>query len=502
MPRVLCVWFPKWPIQRLRSARPELSRSEIVLFAGHNQRPSISVCSSRAERLGLRAGQPLAEAKTLIPNADFLPADVVADRNALCQLALDSQRFSPLVGLEEGAHPESLLCEVTGCTHLWGGEEPFLQAIRSYWRGRGYHVQVALTSSIGASWALAHTSKTSLVPAGDEEPALSGLPVAALRLPLEALERLQTLGLWTIGEVLRIPRESLASRFGVILPQRLDQALGLLSETFVCERLVEPLTTVREWEVPIDDRFVLGLVCRRMLGELLSMAGRNGMGLQELEGELRTENGPVTIELRLVEPTRDEQHLAQLTELRMERLTWSGGVIAARWAAVRLGRSEQAQGSWFRDDSETKNSRAFSSLVDRLTSRLEAQAVLRPEMVPDSQPEHIVRLVPWTAAPNPKTEKFTLPPEQSRGRPLRLLGTPRLIDVASVIPDGPPFRMTWQSQDCLVVRSWGPERIATGWWRTQDVERDYYRAEWQDGTQVWIYRDGRNGRWFLHGFFD
>ncbi len=53
-----------------------------------------------------------------------------------------------------------------------------------------------------------------------------------------------------------------------------------------------------------------------------------------------------------------------------------------------------------------------------------------------------------------------------------------------------------------MVRSWGPERIATGWWRAQDVERDYYRAEWEDGTQVWVYRDQQNGRWFLHGFFD
>ena len=54
MPRVLCVWFPKWPIQRLRSARPELRRSELVLFAGQNQRPSITVCSPKAERLGVR----------------------------------------------------------------------------------------------------------------------------------------------------------------------------------------------------------------------------------------------------------------------------------------------------------------------------------------------------------------------------------------------------------------------------------------------------------------
>ncbi len=502
MPRVLCVWFPRWPIQRLQSARPELERSELVLFAGQNQRPSITVCSRKAERLGLHIGQPLAEAKALLPKAVFLAADVDADRAALCQLALDCQRFSPLVGLEEGNHPESLLCDVTGCTDLWHGEDRYLEAVRGYWRNRGYHIHLALAGTVGAAWALAHAATTSLVPAGDLEAALAGLSVAALRLPPDVLERLEALGLLTISDVLRLPRESLASRFGVILPQRLDQALGFLPETFVCERLREPLVVLREWEVPIDDRFAVALLCRQMLRELLAMAERHGMGLQELEGELRTETDPLTIEIRLMEPTRDEGHLAQLVELQLERRTWSGGVVAVRWTARRLGRAEQAQSSWFDDDDGTKTSRAFNTLVDRLTSRLEARAVLRVEFLPDPQPEHVARLVPWTNAAPPNPDRFTLPPELARGRPCRLLGIPQPIDVASLVPDGPPIRMVWQGEPCVVVRSWGPERIATGWWRARDVERDYYRAEWEDGTQVWVYRDGRNGRWFLHGFFD
>ncbi len=54
MPRVMCVWFPKWPIQRLRHERPELRRSELVLFAAQTPRPFVTQCTSRAERLGVR----------------------------------------------------------------------------------------------------------------------------------------------------------------------------------------------------------------------------------------------------------------------------------------------------------------------------------------------------------------------------------------------------------------------------------------------------------------
>jgi protein ImuB len=98
--------------------------------------------------------------------------------------------------------------------------------------------------------------------------------------------------------------------------------------------------------------------------------------------------------------------------------------------------------------------------------------------------------------------EFSLPPEHARCRPFRLLAVPQPIAVVSVVPDGPPIRMTWRGCDCRVVRCWGPERIATGWWRAPDVQRDYYRAEWEDGTHVWIFRDRRGGRWFLHGFFE
>jgi protein ImuB len=498
----MCVWFPKWPIQRLRNERPELRRTELVLFAAQAQRPFVTQCTSRAERLGVRAGLPLSEAKAFLPRAVFLPADDPADLGALRQLALECQRFSPLVGLEDGPQPESLLCNIDGCTHLWGGEAQFLEHVWGYWQDRGYDIQLAVADSVGAAWALAHTAPFSLVPAGEAASALSSLPVETLRLPPTVLDPLQTLGLSTIGDVIRLPRESLAARFGALLPRRLDQVLGLRPESFVPERLIQPLCTVREWEVPIDDRLNLVVLCRQMLHELLSMADRHGMGLHELEGELQTEGGPVTMALRLVEPTRDIGHLEKLLELQLERHAWAGGVTSVRWAALRLGRIEEIQGCWFEDDFEVDQSRTLGALVDRLSSRLDANAVLRVEVLPDAQPECVARLVPWTNRDVNKTEPFLLPPDVSRGRPLRLLVHPQPIDVSSIVPDGPPIRVAWRGRDHPVSRAWGPERIATGWWRGPDVERDYYRAEWDDGTHAWIYRDRRTDRWFLHGFFD
>jgi protein ImuB len=338
--------------------------------------------------------------------------------------------------------------------------------------------------------------------AEDAVSALSRLPVETLRLPKEVVDRLQTLGLGTIGDVLSLPRESLAARFGVILPRRLDQLLGLRPESFTSERLIEPLCAVRDWELPIDDRMSLVALCRQMIRELLSMAKRHSMGLHELEGELQTEGGPVTMAIRLMKPSSDIGHLEKLLELQFERQAWSGGVTSVRWAALRLGPIERVQECWFENDARAEKSHSLSALVDRLSSRLGASAVLRAEVLPDAQPERVSRLVPWTDMESSKAEPFLLPPELSRGRPLRLLVNPEPIDVSSIVPDGPPIHVVWEGRSHPVMRAWGPERIATGWWRGPDVERDYFRAEWDDGAHAWIYHDRRADHWFLHGFFD
>ena len=39
-----------------------------------------------------------------------------------------------------------------------------------------------------------------------------------------------------------------------------------------------------------------------------------------------------------------------------------------------------------------------------------------------------------------------------------------------------------------IIRSWGPERIETGWWRGPCVRRDYYRVELDDGQWWWIFQ--------------
>ncbi len=72
----------------------------------------------------------------------------------------------------------------------------------------------------------------------------------------------------------------------------------------------------------------------------------------------------------------------------------------------------------------------------------------------------------------------------------------------AVVPDGPPTWFRWSGQDHPIVRAVGPERIETGWWKGCHVQRDYFRVTVENGCRFWLFRDRRNGRWFVHGCFD
>lgn len=120
MSRMVCVWLPNWPLQRLRHERPELRDRPVVLSTNiGNRGPRVAA----VEGDGLVVGMPLAEAEALLAGqtaAHIEPHDPAADLAGLRELARTCNNFTPLFGIEEAQSPECLLLDVIGCEHLFG----------------------------------------------------------------------------------------------------------------------------------------------------------------------------------------------------------------------------------------------------------------------------------------------------------------------------------------------------------------------------------------------
>ncbi len=84
-------------------------------------------------------------------------------------------------------------------------------------------------------------------------------------------------------------------------------------------------------------------------------------------------------------------------------------------------------------------------------------------------------------------------------RPTRLLAPPRPI-----VAEGEGGRLTalrMEDKAYPVVALVGPERLCGEWW-SEPFDRDYYRIRLAGLGDVWVFRDGGDGRLYLHGLFD
>src|ERR1019366_5602725 len=133
MARVVSLFLPSWPTDRLRrtlgAAAPPVE-APLVLTGRDGRRRVVLALNAAARRAGLRTGMPAAKAQALLPGLIMRDADPAADAKALDRLALWAlQRYAPVAAADP---PDRLIIDVTGAAHLHGGEDP------SAWRGRRY----------------------------------------------------------------------------------------------------------------------------------------------------------------------------------------------------------------------------------------------------------------------------------------------------------------------------------------------------------------------------
>lgn len=535
MRTVACAWLPNWPLQRLRYERPELKKQPVIIYETlGNRGPCVRACSRQPVQLGVTPGMPLAEAQALVEASPPNPQDraphhnhevhfelhnPVADRTCLRGIAQSCECFSPLYGLEETESPECVLLDVTGCTHLFGGDHGLAVGLVNQLRAQGLHVRGSVTPTIGSAWAVAHFLARSTEPtvvAVERLPqALNPLPAAALRLSHKTLTRLGELGLQTVGQLRALPRSTLPSRFGTELLKRLDQAFGSEAELLVPQSTPTPFIAQWAGEWPLTNQDALHCIVQELLNELLNRLKPQRAGVRQLLCSIR-EPGGRTHEfcVNCVVPTDVAKHLLEMLALQWERRLLPEEIVFVRLEATLTDRLQVRQRDLFGHALDGDDQREVVALLDRLSNRLGFRAVVKTRLVPDAQPELAVAYEAWTQTESQNTSPKVRQSEShthstisllfptTLARPTHLLSPPQEIEVSIAGPEGAPLSFYWDRYEHRVIRSWGPERIETGWWRDEPIARDYFRVETQTGHHFWLFHQFHAEGWFMHGTFD
>ncbi len=553
--RILAVWLPWWPSERLFRHRAETRTRPFVTVAENRGRLIVDAANPRAARAGLTPGMPLADARAVVPGVIVRPADPAADARALERLARWADRFTPRV-MPDGA--DTLFLDIAGCTRLFGGEKALTASLRGALEGFGLTVRLALADTPGAAWALAHfgAADPAVAPAGAGasglRDALAELPVAALRLSADVAEGLASFGLDRVHALSAIEPVELVRRFGTEPVRRLEQALGLADEPIQPLRPPPPRSAHRTFAEPISTTASIRAAVDGLLDDLCLAMSRSGEGARRLQLVChRTDGDRRAITIGTSRPLRRKKPLLGLFAERLDQVEPGFGIDEIALAADMVETIDEIQTDWSGEAAGGRRAgdeEELANLLDRMGNRFGFGRIGRAEPHQSWLPERAARIrrplsgrgggAIWTAGPVAPVPHARLAspsaarPAPSAGwprdrrRPLRLLSPPEPVEVVLAEGSGADararplhgadtvrllaFRRRGRLHRIRAVE--GPERLECEWWREDAPRRDYYVVEDEAGRRHWLYREGARDagrtprpdagpRWRLHGVF-
>ncbi|SFL32223.1 DUF6504 family protein [Shimia haliotis] len=548
--RILSLWFPRLGAERLLRMERGTFDAPLAVLRDTGQMQVISSMNAQAEAEGLTLDQPLRDAQAVCPQLIARLQNPQAEAAFLKVLRRWAGKFSPWVA---EAPPDGLVIDLTGCTHLFGGEQGLLTQVAQDCGDLGLTVRAGVADTLGAAWALArfasqpgamvHRSGDDIqqearatrsravkrrhwtrggtpplvaagiadvgriAPAGQTHSALADLPVAGLRLEGDTQAELARLGLRRIGDLTGQPRAALARRFGKGLVLRLDQALGSAPEP-VSPAAVEPTFAVRmTLPEPIGLEDDVWAAIDRLLPPLCERLRKKGKGARVVRLQVfRTDQTMQGIEVGLARASDDPDRLRPLLRMKLDDIDAGFGIDMLRLEVLRLetlharhtaGHLEARQAAARR----VSDAHVIDDLVGRIGARIGLEQITRrhpgASHIPEkaAQTQHAAWSEPWREDwPKPMVARPLL---MWRPEPVMAPDTPRL-----------PERFRWRGRDMVATGAAGPERIAPEWWLDEpdwrSGVRDYWRVSCASGEKLWLYfahGGTMSAGWFCQGSF-
>jgi len=473
----LALYFPDLPLELFSGGELQEKAVALAVSARQDGRELITRCNRAAAAYGIRPGLPLPAALALHGGLRVHARDLQAEQSALEDLALWAYQFSPRIAFD----PLMLLLEIGASLRLFGGLSGVLGCVDREAGRLAHRFQRAVAPAPSAAALLARTRPSLTIETSEMLAAeLDRVPLDRLTRERKVRSLITRIGLSTIGECLALPRAELARRAGPRLTLLFDRLLGRLPDPRPLWQPPDAFRRRLELPAEIGHHTALVFPARRLIAALCGYLRGRGGGAQHLLWHLEHRESAATVfEQGMLEPSRDPEHMLVIFRERIERVRLPEPVVAMilqvdDWLAF------EERSSSLLAETDRKVDAAF---LERLSNRLGEAHVRGLASQADHRPERAWRLC------EPGRGEAAVP--AGLRQPPWLLPRPQPLDERQGRPlHGGP----------LVLEP-GPERIETGWWDGFDVARDYFVASNRDGERLWVFRDRRSGRWYLHGMF-
>lgn len=486
--------LPWLEIEALQQTARDVPRA-IVELQGQTQ--YVVAACERAQRFGVRRGMGMAAALALVPDLETCMRDVTRERQLLERLATRAHRFTPRVSL---VPPDGLVLEVKGSLHLFGGAESLCRALEVDCFEAGVKPIVSLAPSPLAALASARAGKSlRITDAAHLVGEISSLKLFTLRWPAEVIERLQQVGVYNVGQVLRLPRAGFARRFGREHLAELDRLTGRDADLRDQFRLRERFRRKEDLLQELEHHEAILSALTPLLEDLGEYLKVRQCGITQIACVLKHRRAPRTrCVLRFAAPAANAQHFAKLFGEKLSTLNLPEAVRGIELRSGDLVSCTSADASlWQPGEYGGENRGIATELIEHLRARLGHESVYGLRVLESHRPETAwatAELSARAAKPTSRAVEDHLPWFVHR-RPAWLLREPQPLAEQNGLPQRHgPLRFLE-----------GPDRVEAGMTVQRRVSRDYYIVRDTHGVRLWIFRDLKPHNaahvWFLQGIF-
>ena len=456
----------------------------------------VVVANDAALDQGVTPGLKLSAAQARCPALVVLNRSAEVERRELVSLACRVRKITPLVSLEP---PRALVLEVGGSLKLWGGLDSIGKALGKELGRRRLTAHLCTAPTALAALWLARDGREDVLSAKRLSGCLGTLPLRVTGWPQATRRRLKKMGVETVGDCLRLPRDGLIRRVGQRCLDDLDQSLGLQQDLRVSFRPDRRFSSVVEFQEEVAEPQVIAEAGKKLILRLADALHRHQAQIAGCRYEFHHLRRPATVvRINQVVPTYESRKIADLFLSRLETLSLPAPVTALSLTTGKTVPMTGLNSTLFPACPEIAPKTTLGELIARLRVRFGAEAIHGLGLAEDHRPE-----AAWSRVENHRPEGAWSKVKNPGGRP-----------VADEDSPGHPQRPLWllpapvsvtaarSGHKHLQLES-GPERVEAGWWEGRDTSRDYYVARGSRGKRLWVFRDRCSGRgdWYLHGIF-
>jgi DNA polymerase-4/protein ImuB len=262
---IACVHIPQFALRIAVLEQPALDGLPLVLTSASSARTVVIDCTPEATARGIKPEMLLREVTTLCPEAVFIASNPAREAAAFDAIVDALEAFSPLV---EPAEPGTCHVDLRGLGRHNGSLIEMGDRLRRL-------VSPILRPRVGighgkfTSWVAARQSapgaRGRIIPETDAKRTLATVPTGWLPFPVALLQRLDRLGLRSLGEIAALPGPAMQARFGVD-GRRIWEICNGIDDTLVRPReKPKTLTERMPFSAPIVGREMLLIALRQLI---------------------------------------------------------------------------------------------------------------------------------------------------------------------------------------------------------------------------------------------